>query len=51
MFTAFTGLAQGEKISASSFLQIPISIILGLKFMLEKDLIIVYSIGYSNLIL
>lgn len=30
MFTAFTGLAQGEKISASSFLQIPISIVLGL---------------------
>lgn len=30
MFTSFTGLAQGEKISASSFLQIPISIVLGL---------------------
>lgn len=30
MFTSFTGLAQGEAISASSFMQIPISIVLGL---------------------
>ena len=30
MFTAFTGLAQGEGISAISFTQIPISIVLGL---------------------
>lgn len=30
MFTSFTGLAQGERISASSFFQIPISIVLGL---------------------
>lgn len=30
MFTSFTGLAQGEKISAASFMQIPVSIVLGL---------------------
>lgn len=30
MFTSFTGLALGEGISASSFLEIPISIVLGL---------------------
>lgn len=30
MFTSFVGLAQGEKISAASFMQIPISITLGL---------------------
>ena len=30
MFTAFTGLAQGEKVSPSSFVQIPVSIIAGL---------------------
>jgi len=30
LFTVFTGLAQGEKVSAISFAQIPISIILGL---------------------
>ncbi len=30
MFTAFTGLAQGEKVSPSSFVQIPVSIIVGL---------------------
>lgn len=30
MFTSFTGLALGESISASSFLEIPISIVLGL---------------------
>jgi len=30
MFTSFIGLAQGEKISASSFIQIPLSIVLGL---------------------
>lgn len=30
MFTSFTGLAMGEGISASSFLEIPISIVLGL---------------------
>lgn len=30
LFTAFTSLAQGEQISASSFMQIPISIVLGL---------------------
>ncbi|MGD9570102.1 MAG: cation:proton antiporter [Sedimentibacter sp.] len=30
MFTSFTGLAQGDKITASGFLQIPISIVLGL---------------------
>jgi len=30
MFTAFVGLAQGEKISPTSFVQIPISIIVGL---------------------
>lgn len=30
MFTAFTGLAQGEKITPVSFVQIPVSIILGL---------------------
>lgn len=30
MFTAFTGLAQGNKITAASFLQIPVSIILGI---------------------
>lgn len=30
LFTSFTGLAQGAKISASSFLQIPISIALGI---------------------
>ncbi|MFA9423008.1 MAG: cation:proton antiporter [Sedimentibacter sp.] len=30
MFTSFIGLAQGEKISASSFFQIPLSIVLGL---------------------
>jgi NhaP-type Na+/H+ or K+/H+ antiporter len=30
MFTSFTGLALGEKITASSFMQIPVSIILGL---------------------
>ena len=30
MFTSFTGLAQGEAISATSFLQIPVSIVLGL---------------------
>lgn len=30
MFTSFTGLAQGEKISAASLMQIPISIVLGL---------------------
>ncbi len=30
VFTSFIGLAQGEKISAASFMQIPISIILGL---------------------
>lgn len=30
VFAAFTGLAQGESISASSFLQIPISIIVGI---------------------
>lgn len=30
MFTSFIGLAQGERITASSFLQIPISIVLGL---------------------
>jgi len=30
MFTSFTGLALGERISVSSFFQIPISIILGL---------------------
>ena len=29
MFTVFTGLAQGNSISAISFLQIPVSIILG----------------------
>lgn len=30
LFTAFTGLAQGGKIAAASFLQIPVSILLGL---------------------
>lgn len=30
MFTSFTGLALGEKITASSFIQIPVSIVLGL---------------------
>jgi len=30
MFTSFIGLAQGEKMSASSFIQIPVSIVLGL---------------------
>lgn len=30
LFTSFTGLAQGQKISASSFFQIPISIVLGI---------------------
>jgi NhaP-type Na+/H+ or K+/H+ antiporter len=30
MFTSFIGLAQGERISASSFMQIPISIVLGI---------------------
>ncbi len=30
LFTAFTGLAQGGKIAASSFLQIPVSILLGI---------------------
>jgi NhaP-type Na+/H+ or K+/H+ antiporter len=30
MFTSFTGLAMGESISASSFLEIPVSIVLGL---------------------
>jgi NhaP-type Na+/H+ or K+/H+ antiporter len=30
MFTSFIGLAQGEKVSAASFMQIPISIVLGL---------------------
>lgn len=30
LFTAFTGIAQGEQISAMSFVQIPVSIILGL---------------------
>ena len=29
MFTAFTGLAQGDKLSAKSFIDIPISIIIG----------------------
>lgn len=32
LFTAFTGLAQGEKISAMSFVQIPVSIMTGLMF-------------------
>lgn len=32
MFTAFTGLAQGETLSWSSFLQIPVSILLGAIF-------------------
>lgn len=32
LFTAFTGLAQGDKISPISFIQIPVSIILGLLF-------------------
>ena len=30
LFTAFTGLAQGEKVSAVSFVNIPVSIILGI---------------------
>lgn len=30
LFTAFTGIAQGEQLSAMSFVQIPVSIILGL---------------------
>lgn len=30
MFTAFTGLAKGHRVSAASFIQIPISIVLGL---------------------
>ena len=30
VFAAFTGLAQGEKIAASSFIQIPVSIVMGI---------------------
>lgn len=42
LFTAFTGLAQGQNISASSFIQIPISIATGLLFGIIVGIVLSY---------